>query len=333
MVRSRRVISSLLVVHLIAVPMAEAQEPSPEELESASRIGRRLAQEAIGESREFFGEPVGEDSGLIIAEGDSWFDYREVTWRGLRRSDILKVLETRHGYEVRSTAHYGHTLESMTYDVFQLAELAQEVERAAVRDPERLRAILISAGGNDIAGPELGVLLNHQRAEAGVANEQILSAILDQRLESAWITLLSAITTISEELLGRRIPVLVHGYEYPVPDGRGWHGGTWVLPGPWLEPSFSRKGWFDLEDNRDEMRGLINRYNRVLERVILSSGFAHVRYLRTAGALASTDYKDDWVNELHPTSTGFRRIAGCFHRVIERITAGDEQQMYVCSEL
>jgi len=55
-----------------------------------------------------------------------------------------------------------------------------------------------------------------------------------------WSAALKEITT---QLLKRPIPVVVHGYDYPVPDGRGFLGGFGFLPGPWLQPGFHRKGF------------------------------------------------------------------------------------------
>ena len=48
--------------------------------------------------------------------------------------------------------------------------------------------------------------------------------------------MLSAVTAACQDLLGAPVPILLHGYDYPVPDGRGFLGGWGPLPGPWLEP-------------------------------------------------------------------------------------------------
>lgn len=45
--------------------------------------------------------------GVIVAEGDSWFDYPLIGKR-----DILDVLED-YGYQVESVADMGDTVESM----------------------------------------------------------------------------------------------------------------------------------------------------------------------------------------------------------------------------
>ena len=339
--RTARLCSTLILVVLCAPAMVPAQELSQEQFDKAVSIAEALAEEALGQSHEIYGVPSAEDRGLILAEGDSWFDYRRFTWRGLRRSDVLKLLEARHGYEVRSVARHGHTLESMTYDVFQVTELAQELQRVAARYPLRRLAILLSAGGNDIAGPELGVLLNHRRSESSFESEQIVSEIFERRLQSALVTFLHTVVRLSEETVLEAnalegvprppIPILIHGYDYPVPDGRGWHGGASLLPGPWLEPAFARKGWGDLGDNQGLMKRLIDRYNRVVE--LVAERFEQVHYVRTVGLLDSSDYEEDWADELHPTLDGFRQIALCFHIVLEELHKGNHQPVYTCTDL
>src|SRR5258708_98585 len=46
-------------------------------------------------------------TGLLVAEGDSWFDYP--------LHDVLSMLEDEHGFDVESVAHKGDTVEDMAY--------------------------------------------------------------------------------------------------------------------------------------------------------------------------------------------------------------------------
>jgi len=52
----------------------------------------------------------------------------------------------------------------------------------------------------------------------------------------------NAPTEVCKKRLNRRLAIL-HGYDYPVPDGRAFMGGWGFLPGPWLEPGFREKGF------------------------------------------------------------------------------------------
>src|SRR5438093_480908 len=51
-------------------------------------------------------------AGVLVAEGDSWFDYPF--------HDVLEELEDRHGYDVESVAHHSDRIEEMAYGGNQL---------------------------------------------------------------------------------------------------------------------------------------------------------------------------------------------------------------------
>jgi lysophospholipase L1-like esterase len=269
------------------------------------RRRRRAAARGVGAAR---------GDGLLVAEGDSWFDYPFV--------DVLGELEDGFGYAVESVAHKGDTIEEMVYDPNQLEKLARKLQKLAEqrRTP---RAILLSGGGNDIAGEEFGVLLNHRRSGLPALNAEVVAGVLQQRIRAAVISLASAVTDLCRQSLGAPVPILIHGYDYPVPDGRGYLGGFWVLPGPWLEPGFRRKGYHDLRERCDVMITLIDAFNALLAGVARGPGLEHLRHVdlrRTlSSALARGEYKEWWGNELHPTERGFRAVAERFHRVLSRL--------------
>lgn len=252
--------------------------------------------------------------GLLIAEGDSWFDYPFC--------DVLEVLEDR-GYEIESVAHKGDNLEDMAHDPGQVERLTKAFEKVRAQG-KKPKAILVSGGGNDIAGDEFRVLVNHANSGLPALNAAVADGIIHERLRTAMASLVGVVTKLSESHFGEEARVVLHGYDYPVPDGRGWLGGAWILPGPWLEPGFRRKGHV-AEKRQDEqrvlaanarvLRDLIDRYNAMLAslvRDLAATGLSHVRYVDLRGTL-STDlpsgYKADWANELHPTKPGYAKVA------------------------
>jgi hypothetical protein len=252
--------------------------------------------------------------GLLVAEGDSWFDYPFC--------DVLAELEDGFSYEVESVAHRGDTIEEMVYDPNQLEKLARKLERLKAGD-RRPKAILLSGGGNDIAGEAFSVLLNHKRSGLPALNAQMVAGLLEQRLRAAVIELSSAVTVLCREAFGSALPILFHGYDYPIPDGRGYLGGFWVLPGPWLEPGFRRKGYEDLGERCAVMVALIDGFNALLSGVAGGPGLEHVRHVDLRGSLScelgGRAYRRWWGNELHPTERGFRTVAGRFHRALAAV--------------
>lgn len=249
--------------------------------------------------------------GVIIAEGDSWFDYP--------LHDILQLLEDHHGYEVESVAHKGDRVEEMAYGLGQLEEFTRRVEKLLRRNIVP-RAILLSGGGNDIAGAELSMLINHAQSPIAGINQKVLDGVIGDRIRIAYITILSALTRLCEQRLGRPIPVLIHGYDYPVPDGRGFLGGWWFFPGPWLEPGFREKGFDDIKTRIALAKDLIDQFNKMLESVAKLPAFKHVHYIDLRKTLSGDkNYKRDWANELHPTARGFQLITDRFANVLAKL--------------
>jgi len=255
-------------------------------------------------------------AGVLVAEGDSWFNYP--------LHNVLEELEDQHGYDVESVAHWGDRIEDMAYspsldDGGQLREFTRRIEKLLGRGIVP-KAILLSGGGNDVAGDELAFLLNHAKSPSPGLNDAILNGVMD-RVELSYVTILNAVTTVCKERLGRALPILLHGYAYAIPDGRGMLGGFWVLPGPWLEPSFRAKGYKDEQARKDMIWHLIDRLNEMLARVAQLPAFAaHVRHIDLRETLSKgADYKKDWANELHPTADGFAKVAVEFAKQLAQL--------------
>jgi hypothetical protein len=66
----------------------------------------------------------------------------------------------------------------------------------------------------------------------------------------------------------------LHGYDYAIPDGRGFAGGAWFLPGPWLEPGFRQKGYRDKARCLALVHELMHKFNSMLARIAKQPGFA-----------------------------------------------------------
>lgn len=249
----------------------------------------------------------------LVAEGDSWFDYPG--------SDVLDYLEDVYGYEVESLANAGHRVEDMAYAKGQLDDLARRLEKL-LREGKNVRAILVSGGGNDVMGKEFGMFLEHVRSGLTPLNAKVVEGIIGERVRTAYLHILTRVTTVAQSVLGSKVPILVHGYSGPVPDGRGVLGGWWVLPGPWIAPGFRDKGFPDGElQRRIEIVGhLMDRFNEMLIEVAGLPDFPHVHYVNLRGSLPTgAGYKDWWANELHPTEKGFAEVTRRFAEVLQSL--------------
>lgn len=255
-----------------------------------------------------------ETAGYLVAAGDSWFDY---PWPF--NDDILIQLHDRFAYNIESSAHHGDRIESMPYRGGQLDNFTRNLDK--LHDQGIIpKAVLISGGGNDFAGDEFGMLLNSAASSLAGWNKDILDGLIEQRLRNSYHAFLLAINDLCSTILGTTIPILIHGYDYPVPDGRGFLGGAWLLPGPWLKPGFDEKLFTDLTANTDSMRIVIDQFNEMLSSVAAEPDVKQVKYIDLRGTLSSVvagkAYKKDWNNELHPEERGFIALATRFAEVL-----------------
>lgn len=113
------------------------------------------------------------------------------------------------------------------------------------------------------------------------------------------------------------LPVVLHGYAYPVPDGRAVLNfpSDFRFFGPWLRPSFARKAVTDPTEAEKIMRTLIDSFN---EMAAALAGDARVHYVDLRSTIARTD----WVNELHVSNHAYQRIAAAFHETIQSVSQG-----------
>jgi len=244
----------------------------------------------------------------VVAEGDSWYDYtppndvvaslRRGPWPGRR-------------YDIRGRPAAGAYLNDMVYHPRQLAETFQAIRE---HQPE---VLLFSGGGNDIAGPELFDLLWHRKAggmAAGqVVNNVVLGGLINEIFAQAYRDFIDAVRQCAADSGLPRLPIIVHGYDYAIPDGRGWLGGAGPLPGPWLDPSLRRKGWDRTTDavaREAAIRQLIDALNLMLAG--LAATIPDLHYVDLRGTLA----RADWANELHPDAAGFRRVTARIEQML-----------------
>ena len=291
---------------------------------SAREMLRALRQEEETARRTGELEHPGRD--LLLAVGDSWFAY----WP---HGDILDGLQARHGWHVRNHSRGGWSLCEMLYDkAWHLADtppsplpapdgtavrdFARTLQSLPAAERERLRAVLVSGGGNDVAGgsdpahaaPAV-LRLVRPRDGGALLDEAALADLIDTRLRALLATLLATIAQLCTDILGRVPPIVVHGYAHPVPDGRGAFGRGW------LKPALVERGYDQLEDRSAVMAALIDRLNDMQRDLIASNApFATARHLDLRPLLRNdARYREDWQNELHPTiGPGFDRLAARF---------------------
>lgn len=243
----------------------------------------------------------------LLAIGDSW-QYRHVV--GNAFSPTLASELADFGYaadtEDDQLCTPGKTLETLV--TADLQALTTYLGSPPVT--RRPKAVLVSCAGNDLVPIELGAKntpLYRMLRRGGTSVEtaldmQAMRAFIEGDLKSKWQKLLEAMRAKT------KIPILIHGYDRPFPDGREAITGH----GPWLLPVFVAAEIPGHALRKEIMQILIDRLNEMLAGV--AQAVPGVHHLGFAGVLEkqpgfANDYTDYWANELHATERGYRVFA------------------------
>jgi hypothetical protein len=281
----------------------------------AMALGTQSADQLLNPPKPREAPPDADPRPLLLAIGDSWFNY----WP---RGDILDLLEDQ-GFEIRRCAKAGRQLAEMLYadpkvkgslNGEAIAWLVANLKNLGPADRSRLQAVLISAGGNDVAGnPEtLKKMVQPKNAVANGSSpldDAGVAAFVDGELRGMFVSLLACINRTFEKAGLSKVPILLHGYSNPVPDGRG------VLGTSWLQEPLRKLGYTELDDGTKIMGLLIERLNVMQQSLKDIATLGNVVQVDVRRALHSdrATYKVYWQNELHPTIPfGFGEITKVF---------------------
>lgn len=254
----------------------------------------------------------------IVAEGDSWFNY-------IIGKDIIWWLRHKFHHEIFEVAYPGATLNHMAYgpdtsevgdrDVSAMTQLGETLFTIEEKKP---RIVMLSGGGNDIAGPEFIQLLKHANAPQSGANTKVVEGLLDS-FDEAYDVMLEAIDEKLDQL-NLQADIIIHGYDLPFPNGEGVGLGPINFVGPWFHESFSTRGYpiSQLDQRRNILEVFMKQFNNRLDAI--AKDRPRVHYLNLRGTLPDEKL---WANELHPKNEGFKRIAEKFDLLIQDIIQND----------
>ena len=250
-------------------------------------------------------------NGILVAEGDSWFDYPV--------HDVLERLEDQHGFRVESVAHSGDWIEDMAYNPAQGAALMRTLTR--LRDDGKTpRAILLSGGGNDLVGDGFGALINHASSGLPALNAGIVSGLINERLLYAYGCVIGRVNQMTQALFPNPVPIVVHGYGHAVPTGEDFSAASGSSPAPGCGPVSTRKGTRRFPPNTGVVATLIDLFNTMLQSLPTFPNIQNVTYLDLRAVLKNTVagdvYQQDWANEIHPTTSGYAAVATAFANLI-----------------
>ena len=200
----------------------------------------------------------------------------------------------------------------------------REPEYKAALDEQKangLAGFLFSGAGNDVIGedlqgnPVLSALIKTFDAgkdAAGHVDMANLATVLS-RLEGDYR---KVVNTVRSDPDFRRLPIFIHGYDYALPGG--FPGDTrhpvYAKQNEWLGGPLTEKGIVSLSLQRGIIRILDRRAVRHAQPCCRSEQpIADLRGRRAGGRLG----ENDWADEIHGMSVGFRNVAKPFKDAIE----------------
>lgn len=221
-------------------------------------------------------------------EGDSWASFGSVLGNG-----IVHALEFPERVLITSLATPGDTLRNMARRPQALARLL---------DDWKLDGLLLSAGGNDLidALPHLVRAGHHPAA----CIDWDAWGDFEHELQAGFASMVA--------LVAGRCPVYIHTYDFPTPRPAGAVNLPALRVGPWLLPALApvREG---------SKLAVSDVIFKALRAAILA--VPGVIVVDTAGILdrallGAAGESGDWVNEIHPTRAGYRKLAPVWQQVL-----------------
>lgn len=237
----------------------------------------------------------------ILAEGDSWFSYWLPSGGNMLDHLAGKLLPRDVG--IMSLASTGDEARDML-----AGSSRQELIEYLSAFRQKIRVILFSGGGNDIASTRMIEVLKADCQNATNATDCFRMGEPKGRLDQ--IGMAYAELILLRNRYCPRAHIMAHCYDYAVPDGRGVLGSL-----GWLKPPMDFcKVPGDMELRKRIVRTLIDGLaDRLASLAATNQGFHFVdtRY--------TLEHPKDWVNELHPTSSGHSDVADRFVPTIKAI--------------
>lgn len=239
----------------------------------------------------------------LLADGDSWFDY---PLNGPVFGPHTDVIAQLPGVclvppTILNLAHYGYT------STQEMGFARQQMISKAITDVSNgsFDAILMSGGGNDIAGDALCIWLN----DASDVDNDPAKAVNQARFTDA-VNMVKAsyldLIAIRDDLLPGA-PIFVHDYDFAQPSGKAASILGVYSMGPWLKPSLEYCGWTDPIQGAAIIKGVMQQFAAMLDELAAQpeNNLVHV-------VTQGTTDPSKWPNELHPDPDGFKAVAGKF---------------------
>ncbi len=241
-------------------------------------------------------EPVG-----MLIEGDSWFAFP--MWLRTNIVAELKNINEDKIVQLDLSASGDEARQMLSGDEFA------ELYRIMAQENLQFDCILFSGGGNDIVSTNLPVLLNTYHA--GDTWEDCLNMPRFRRrlqeIENAYLDLADLRDDYQPDAW-----IFTHAYDYAIPSGKGVRLLGLEAAGGWLKEVMDARN-IPAILQQEIVNHLLSEYDNLLIR--LEQTHDKWRHVRTQGTLAD----DEWGDEMHPTTAGFKKVAAKFQAALVEV--------------
>ena len=248
----------------------------------------------------------------IVSEGDSWFDYPRRFIVGGKPANIMDhVQRWAHGSAnlLRLSSSGDEAVHMLADDQrHKLTKLLHDCASTSTLAPVDL--LLFSGGGNDVAGAwDLPRFVKRGNAPDTCIEWGRLRRKMSQ-IELA----LEELVDICREYSPTTV-VVTHTYDriFPSHQGAEFFGVTWTRS--WVKPYLEDAG-IDEALHKDVADRLLETVRDSLLRLPTLQRLQGRLFV--ADTMGTLTHPDDWLNEIHPKSRGFEKIARKFYAELRR---------------
>lgn len=255
----------------------------------------------------------------IVAEGDSWFAYPRKWILVGKDINILhhiadKVSGTDKVNMIRLASNGDEACQMMA------GEQKHKIARILKQNSDAIRFILFSGGGNDLVGKwDMERILKPYKAGYG-ATDCLHAGRLSRKLKRIELAYQELIELRDDYAPKATIVTHVYDFARPSKDGAIFFWGT-IKTKPWIYPYLVER---DIPEHLhlDIVVHLLTKLKESLLSVAAKPGNADkIKVVDTQNTLRP-GHKDDWLNEIHPTEDGFKKITKKIYAEMKNINGG-----------
>ncbi len=248
------------------------------------------------------------DKKRILFAGDSWFSIPDL-------ANIPIQFEKHCDLSILCLANPGDTLAELVQGA-QFERLCKVI--GGDKDGQKWDALVFSAGGNDVLGPDIASVLKPP-AVAGSLNPQ--DYLDDAALAKHYAQIRQRLMVLRQirdaSATNRQTPIFIHSYSRVTPRDAGHKVLAWKLAGPWIYPKLMAQGITDCA-LQSALVGVLNdlffaQLQSIANEPNANFHLIDVRHVLPPVPFALRDVGNElWDDEIHPSSKGFEILA-CQH--------------------